>query len=187
MVASNIDFGVWTQAASHRTGPILPLRSRSLSGDVSQKRLREAIVTVRNWLNSNREFLEQAAQLDSKIGDDHTIEGLARLNDETLLNLVDQFAYVADLHGKWAEELSVACELLRSGRTNSAHWSPDGNELILELEAHLNCLRRVEATMFEWSHTVGIEFDRRHPDLLGLPFEPLDMGPTNSARLPPVL
>lgn len=187
MVAPNIDIGSWTQATLHPRGPILPHRTETRDNEITQERVRELIATVRNWLQSNRVGLEHAAMLDSKIGNDRRIEGLDRIDEEKVLNLVDQLAYVSEIHGRWADDISEALDLLRSIRTNAAHWPLDANELILVLEGHLASLRRVEATMLEWSRTFGREFDRRNPKSLELPFEPLDMGETNSARLPTVL
>lgn len=189
MVLANADFQVLAEPyISLESGVSRLIPKQAIPQSIEPTSLETAVANVRKSLTENKRTLERAAEIRSKNEGDTTLGGFESYDDDQLLRTVDQLATVSSIHGEWSENVCEAVRMLEAIKEHRpAVWSRSAEELLGELRMNLDDLRWVEKTFYDWSNRVGEEFDRRHPDLPPLPFEPLDLGPMDSARLPSVL
>lgn len=138
-------------------------------------------------LKRNQKMLERAALFSVQHAQDTAIEGVEQFDDDKLLTVSGELALVSEVNGRWADDFQNAIRLLCDLRQRVSSWSQDAEDLVSELRHRYEQLRVCERICLECSLSTGREYDRRHPPSDVLPFEPIDLGATNSARLPPVL
>lgn len=129
----------------------------------------------------------RSEQLHELAQSEPELKGLDKASDGLLLDRIYQFGLYAESILTRLEVLDRRIPDLERWRDKGKAWDQAAEDLLQELRRLRTLHRENEATMRKWSNQLCEEYERRHPVLPTLPFEPLDLGPTNSARLPSVL
>jgi len=189
MVFSQTDFQVWTDSGMGREPGVSRLIPEQHAFELDQtKILRKAVSDVRNALAENGLALNRAAEFRAKNERDPTLRGYESDDDNRLLSMIDKLATVASIHADWAEDLNKTIVMLGEIKANfQSIWSADADALLEELRQHLENVEWVRQTTRRWSNEIGEYFDLHHPNLPPHPVSPVDMGPSDSSRLPSVL
>jgi len=125
--------------------------------------------------------------IQTKAGSDATITGFESEGADALLRRLDGARYFVSATRNRLEPLSAYIAKLERVRRSGSVWSSDAESLLGELLGVRDVLIWAEAAGLGWSAQLHAEIERRNHDLPPLPFEPLDLGPSDSARLPQVL
>lgn len=116
------------------------------------------------------------------LGDD-----ILAISDAELFDAIAQVNHLADWTLDELEPLSRYIRRLERFRDQGIVWSSEAQILLAELRRVESLYEWFETIARQWSEQLCAEYLRRHPELPRLPFEPIDFGPTNSARLPPAI
>lgn len=141
----------------------------------------------RQWLASDQSVTTRSEQLHQLTKSEPVLEGLDKASDELLLDRTYQFGLYAEIMLARLEVMDRRIPDLEQWRDKGKAWNKTAENLLNELRRLKTLYEDNEATMRRWCDQLCEEYERRHPELSKLPFQPLDLGPTNSARLPPVL
>ncbi len=162
--------------------------SRQLcQADTNQQILQVVISDVRGHLSELRAEIEAYENFYNKNRDDTDLSDLAEASDDLVLDRMYQLGLVAEKLLDRVEILDRVVRDFERCRDLTRVWTDDAGELLARLQQLRVIYIWVEKTFRQWSHLLCDEYERRHPELPKLPIEPLDLGPTNAARLPPVL
>lgn len=151
-------------------------------------------VVIDQYVSDFRELLAKDLSLTARFERLHKLaesepdlEGLDKASDDLLLDRMYQFGLYAEGILTRLEVLDCRVSDLEQWRDKGKAWNQAAEDLLQELRRLKTLYKENEATMRKWSNQLCEECERRHPELPKLPFEPLDLGATNSARLPSVL
>lgn len=151
-------------------------------------------VVIDQYVSDFRELLAKDQSLTARFERLHKLaesepdlEGLDKAPDDLLLDRMYQFGLYAEGILTRLEVLDYRILDLERWRDMGKAWNKTAEDLLQELRRLRTLYGENEAAMRKWSDQLCEEYERRHPELPKLPFEPLDLGATNSARLPPVL
>lgn len=153
----------------------------------SQAVLDQYVSSFRELLAKNQPETARAEQLHRLTESGPDLGGLDKAPDDLLLDRTYQFGLYAEDILDRLEVLDRRIPNLERCRDRGMVWSEAAEDLLQELRRLRTLHKDNEVTLRRWSDQLCDEFLRRHPELPKLPFEPLDLGPTNSARLPSVL
>lgn len=115
------------------------------------------------------------------------ITGLSGPSDNELFH---QITLCTELGEKAIDEVAALEEIvtvLERIKRSSNVWSARTESLLQRLHRLDESVRWLRKVARHWVELIAVEFERRRGGGHGLPFEPIDLGPSNSARLPPVL
>jgi hypothetical protein len=180
---------LWTPPAGEPEPSFQALRfDRSQLKDNEDSLFREWIARAFDELRAHVTALNKASEFKKTNEADPTISEFETLSDDDQLKLIDKLATVSSIHSAWADDIRGPIEMLEWVKNNHPSlWNSEAQRLVGELKQHLSLFEWVRDVTWKWSDEVGQYFDRNHPDLPHLPFTPIDMGPSDSSRLPPVL
>lgn len=149
--------------------------------------LKNAVSKIGQWLDSFRD----AAAKHENVFETHetriTEDVVREWSDDQLLDHVHQFGMVAEAIHTWNDIIDQNLNCLHKWKTETGVWSDAAELLVARMEKLSRIFNWNTDALYQWMNQLGTEYLRRNPDLPALPAEPLDLGPTNSARLPQVL
>lgn len=149
--------------------------------------LDSAINKTRALLEASRSTIEKhEAIYDAKV--DHLeADELKSFSDEAVLDYMYQFGFCAEITHEWSEGMKSEADALRAWRDSTGCWSEEADHILSELDRLAAVFADTNQCFHKWADQLSDEYEHRHPDLAELPLQPLDLGPTNAARLPRVL
>lgn len=151
---------------------------------------RQFLVAVRHnrsVLMELRQWLARVEKLYEASRDDYALTGFDQATDEILLNRMELMGIFAERMLDEAEAIEKNMASLESIKADGSQWNGEAEALLVEKRSVLAVLKWAEHAGRCWLNQICDEYERRHPELPPLPFEPLNLGPTNAARLPEVL
>jgi len=189
MVPSDIPISTWSsnRASEHGerwAGAVSVALDEQGSG---QAVIDQYVSDFRELLAKDQPETVRSEKLNRLAGSESDLGGLDEASDDLLLDRMYQFGLYAESILDRLEVLDRRIPDLEQWRDKGKPWNQAAEDLLQELRRLRTLYQENEATMRRWSDQLCDDYERRHPELPTLPFEPLDLGPTNSARLPSVL
>jgi hypothetical protein len=188
MVAFTADMlgRIWTAANGAGRFDASALREWSAGPD-DRERLRAEVLRIRPLVADLRKEYAAHQRIREQHGDDPRMTGFQHESDEWLLDHMYRAGLFAEILLDQSESLTQYLQRLQAVRTERRVWCDEAEQLLADIIALRETLEWAERAARLWESQFCDEYQRRHPEAARLPFEPADLGPTNSARLPPVL
>ena len=133
-----------------------------------------------------RKRVEPFQKLHDDVQNDPTLADMERWSDKQVLSLMHRLAEAAETALDHQESIGPYCTRLAAFQAEHRVDSEDCEDLLAELRSIEAMLAWSERTLRSWSIDFCNEYERRHPDLPKPPNTPVDLGYTNSSRLPEV-
>ena len=162
------------------------LRSFVSGGNLASQVVDAAVAQILQAIQENQQPINHVQGLYHLHVADPTITGLDRLADSRLISLMNRLAVKAETINDWLADIAGAIctmEILDQQVPNHKGLTNALSEL-RQLRDQFNWVAR---TFFSWSDQARAAYETRHPEVKELAIDTVDLGPTNSARLPPVL
>jgi hypothetical protein len=149
--------------------------------------LNSVVVEIQASLEASRTAIQKhEAVFDGKL-DQLGRDELRAYPDEVALDYVYQFGLCAEVAQDWLSAMKREAKALLDWRNSTGCWSEDADRILAKLERLASVFAYTNQCFHRWADQLADEYARRHPELAEVSLQPLDLGPTNAARLPRVL
>jgi len=144
------------------------------------------VARVRGWMQPLQAMISRLETWSSDYGSDSTVAGYELLSDDAMLSAIRRSRAFSDRAFTRLEIVRRYLERFEGIRDRAGVWSSDAEALLKDLKHLESLLSWAEDAGRQWSEQLCEEFLRRHPELPRPQILPIDFGPTDSARLPPI-
>ena len=145
------------------------------------------VARVRGLIQPLQGLISRLETWSGRYGNDSRIGGFESLSDEAMLGYIRQACGFSDRAFTRLEPVRRCVERFEAIRDGAGVWNNDAAALLKDLQHLESVLCWAEDAGRRWSEQLCEEYLRRHPELPKSPVEPIDFGPTDSARLPSIV
>lgn len=149
--------------------------------------VREYVDQIQNHMRQEGDTTRKLREFRLAHEHDVQIDGLESWQERGLFEALGVSNLVASNIARLAAAVLSSIDALRMAEQCGRASVGEVDVLVQELSEWLDLLRWYERAQRSWVEQVGDELKRRHPEWEPLPFEAVDLGPSDASRLPPVL